>query len=202
MDFEKIKKQVGNLKKIDLKDIDKITDAMETLKIAVEENPKIKEVLNHISEMKNATYQVWTDGACSHNPGAGGWAALIRVKNQRQKKEFQISGGAAQTTNNAMELTAAIEALKKIPQGAEVEIITDSQYLKRGMLEWLDNWEKRGWKKADGKPVLNKELWKELKKQKEQKQIRMLWVKAHSKIAENELCDKLAKAEIQNQQSK
>lgn len=99
--------------------------------------------------------KIFTDGACSGNPGPGGWAAIIVWADRIE----EIGGGEADTTNNRMEMSAAIEALRRVPVDARVEIYTDSQYLKNGITSWMDGWKRRGWQKADGQPVLNKDLW-------------------------------------------
>ena len=102
--------------------------------------------------------KIYTDGSCLKNPGNGGWAAIIIDDG----KKTQIKGSKKNTTNNQMELLAPIEALKKIPKGSEVQIFTDSKYVKSGITEWIHNWKKNGWKTADKQPVKNKELWEEL----------------------------------------
>ena len=120
--------------------------------------------------------KIYTDGSCLENPGNGGWAAIIIDDG----KKTQIKGSKKNTTNNQMELLAPIEALKKIPKGIEVQIFTDSKYVKSGITEWIHNWKKNGWKTADKKPVKNKELWEELDLLANQFEISWNWVKAHS----------------------
>ncbi len=137
--------------------------------------------------MKNKV-QMYTDGACKGNPGPGGWGALL-VFNGIEKG---LSGGEALTTNNRMELTAAIEGLKALSRSCEVELTTDSQYLRKGILEWMDNWKKKGWRTAAGKPVKNDDLWKRLDKLQNKHTINWHWVKGHAGHAGNERADELA----------
>ncbi len=132
--------------------------------------------------------EVFTDGACRGNPGPGGWGALIRF----QGKEKELYGGETTTTNNRMELTAAIEGLKALKQGCAVALTTDSQYVRKGVTEWMDNWKKRGWKTAAKKPVKNVDLWQLLDEQAERHQVAWHWVKGHSGHRENEIADQLA----------
>lgn len=132
--------------------------------------------------------EVFTDGACRGNPGPGGWGALMRF----QGKEKALYGGETSTTNNRMELTAAIEALKALKQGCVVALTTDSQYVRKGITEWMDNWKKRGWKTAAKKPVKNVDLWQQLDEQAGRHQVEWHWVKGHSGHRENEIADQLA----------
>ena len=120
--------------------------------------------------------KIYTDGSCLENPGNGGWAAIIIDDG----KKTQIKGSKKNTTNNQMELLAPIEALKKIPKGSEVQIFTDSKYVKSGITDWIHNWKKNGWKTADKQPVKNKELWEELDLLNSEFEISWNWVKAHS----------------------
>ena len=120
--------------------------------------------------------KIYTDGSCLENPGNGGWAAIIID----DEKKTQIKGSKKNTTNNQMELLAPIEALKKIPKGSQIEIFTDSKYVKSGITEWIHNWKKNGWKTADKQPVKNKELWEELDLLASQFEISWNWVKAVS----------------------
>ena len=120
--------------------------------------------------------KIYTDGSCLINPGNGGWAAIIIVDG----KKTQIKGSKKNTTNNQMELLAPIEALKKIPKGSNVQIFTDSKYVKSGITEWIHNWKKNGWKTSDKQPVKNKELWEELDLLNNEFVISWNWVKAHS----------------------
>ena len=143
-----------------------------------------------MSELKKV--DIFTDGACSGNPGPGGWGAILRYG----KHELELSGGEASTTNNRMELTAVIEALKKLKEKCEVTIYTDSKYVADAFLQgWIWNWMKKGWKKSDGKPVLNPELWKVLIAEIQKHEYKIVWVKGHSGHPENERCDVLATTE-------
>ena len=131
---------------------------------------------------------LYTDGACSGNPGPGGWACLLRY-NDVQK---EISGGENPTTNNRMELTAVIEGLSLLKKPCEVELFTDSKYVLEGTTKWLAGWIQKGWKKADKKPVLNRELWEKLIPLLEKHTITWHWVKGHAGHPENERVDTLA----------
>ena len=133
--------------------------------------------------------KIYTDGSCLENPGNGGWAAIII----NDGKKTQIKGSKKNTTNNQMELLAPIEALKKIPKGSEVEIFTDSKYVKSGITEWIHNWKKNGWKTSDKQPVKNKELWEELDLLANEFEISWNWVKAHSTDKLNNEVDLLAR---------
>lgn len=135
--------------------------------------------------------EIYTDGSCLGNPGAGGWAAILLYK-EHQKK---VSGGKADTTNNQMELTAVIEALKALKKSSEVTIYIDSQYVKNGITEWVKKWKVNGWRTADKKPVKNVELWKDLDDQVSKHQIKWQWVKAHNGNKYNEIVDELARFE-------
>ena len=132
--------------------------------------------------------EIFTDGACRGNPGKGGWGALIRKKD----KEDLIYGGELETTNNIMELTAAIKALEFLEANSNVVLTTDSKYVMQGITEWIGNWKSRNWKTAAKKPVLNKELWQKLDQLTYQHKIKWQWVKGHSGHRENEIADKLA----------
>jgi len=133
--------------------------------------------------------KIYTDGSCLENPGNGGWAAIIID----DEKKTQIKGSKKNTTNNQMELLAPIEALKKIPKGSEVQIFTDSKYVKSGITEWIHNWKKNGWKTADKHPVKNKELWEELDLLNNEFVISWNWVKAHSTDQLNNEVDLIAR---------
>ena len=128
--------------------------------------------------------KIYTDGSCLENPGNGGWAAIIIDDG----KKTQIKGSKKNTTNNQMELLAPIEALKKIPKGSEVQIFTDSKYVKSGITEWIHNWKKNGWKTANKQEVKNKELWTELDLLNNEFEISWNWVKAHSTDELNNDC--------------
>jgi len=132
--------------------------------------------------------EIWTDGACKGNPGPGGWGALLRSGS----KERELFGGARDTTNNRMELLAVIEALGALTRRCTVIVHTDSQYVKQGITEWLRQWERRGWKTADHKPVKNVELWQQLDAQVQRHDVQWRWVKGHSGDPGNERADALA----------
>lgn len=134
------------------------------------------------------TYIIYTDGACSGNPGPGGWGAVI----QRGPDVTELKGGAAQTTNNRMELLAAIEALESLPEGAQVELHTDSTYVKDGITSWISNWKRRGWKTSARKPVKNVELWQRLDAANGRCAVDWRWVKGHAGVWGNERADELA----------
>ena len=134
------------------------------------------------------TVELFTDGACRGNPGPGGWGALLRYKG----KEKELYGGAAQTTNNRMELMAAIEGLRALTEGCSVDLTTDSQYVRKGITEWIENWKLRGWKTAARKPVKNVDLWQALDEQRQRHKVQWHWVKGHSGHRENEIADQLA----------
>ena len=142
-----------------------------------------------MSELKKV--DIFTDGACSGNPGPGGWGAILRYGNH----ELELSGGDKSTTNNRMELTAVIEALKRLKEKCSVTIYTDSKYVADAFLQgWIWNWAKNGWKKSDKKPVLNPELWQTLLTEIRKHDYQIVWVKGHAGHPENERCDKLATA--------
>ena len=134
-------------------------------------------------------YKIYTDGACSGNPGPGGWGAVIFDQDDKQKN---ISGSEKNTTNNRMELLAAIMSLKKIKANSKVVIFTDSTYVKNGITEWMKNWKKNGWKNSSKKPIKNKDLWEKLDKLCEANSVSWKWVKGHSTNEFNNLADELA----------
>ena len=134
--------------------------------------------------------EVWTDGACSGNPGPGGWGAILSYKG----KERELSGGEALTTNNRMELMGAISALETLTRPCTVALHTDSQYLRQGITSWIHGWKKNGWKTADRKPVKNEELWKRLDAALGRHKIEWKWVKGHAGNEMNERADALARA--------
>ena len=140
-------------------------------------------------------YVIYTDGACSGNPGPGGWGAVIL---DERKNEINISGKEKSTTNNRMELLASIMALRKIKEASEIIIHTDSTYLKNGITTWITKWEKNGWKNSKKKPVKNKDLWLTLSRLSKEKKINWRWVKAHAGNKYNELADRLATEAIKN----
>lgn len=132
--------------------------------------------------------EIFSDGACRGNPGPGGWGALLRHKG----REKTLSGAEPQTTNNRMELMAAIRALESLKRPCRVELTTDSQYVRKGITEWLPNWKRRGWKTADRKPVKNAELWRALDEATQRHRITWHWVRGHAGHEGNERADALA----------
>ena len=140
------------------------------------------------------TINVYTDGACSGNPGIGGWGAVILID---KNEPINLNGGSRNTTNNRMELTAAIEALKYFTERSIINLYTDSKYVKEGIESWIVNWKKNGWKTASKKPVKNKELWIKLNNQIERHTIHWQWVKGHAGHKYNEMADDLARKFIE-----
>jgi ribonuclease HI len=142
---------------------------------------------------------LFTDGACTGNPGPGGWAFLARNEEGPEPREFEGSGGERSTTNNRMELLAAIRGLEGIAatfgEGCEVALYSDSQYVTKGLGEWLDGWKRKGWRTTSG-PVKNADLWKQLDEFRCRHRIRPIWVRGHNGHPENERCDQLAVAAI------
>ena len=132
--------------------------------------------------------EIFTDGACRGNPGPGGWGALLRYGDNEKK----IYGGDRLTTNNRMELTAAIEDLASLKETSRVILTTDSQYVRQGITSWMDNWKRRGWKTANKKLVKNVDLWQRLEKEASSHEVEWMWVKGHSGHRENEMADQLA----------
>mgnify|MGYP001814345244 FL=1 len=132
--------------------------------------------------------EVYTDGACRGNPGPGGWGVLLRYG----ETEKEMYGGEAETTNNRMELMAAIQALENLTRECKVVLTTDSEYVRKGITEWMANWKKRGWKTASKQPVKNKDLWQRLDKAATQHQVEWHWVRGHTGHPENERADQLA----------
>ncbi|GAB1265163.1 ribonuclease HI [Aurantivibrio infirmus] len=144
------------------------------------------------------TIELFTDGACRGNPGPGGWGALLRYEG----KEKGLHGGEENTTNNRMELMAAIKGLEAIKESCNVQLTTDSQYVKNGINEWLKNWKKNGWRTANKKPVKNSDLWQALEQQTNRHHVEWHWVRGHTGHRENELADQLANRgidELKNQ---
>ena len=137
--------------------------------------------------------KIYTDGACSGNPGRGGWAAIILDGEKIEK----ISGSKDNTTNNRMELTAVISALKYV-KGKDLEIYTDSKYTKDGIEKWISNWKKNGWKTANKQDVKNKDLWNELDRLNSEKNVQWNWVKGHANNQYNNMADELARSEVEN----
>lgn len=136
--------------------------------------------------------EIFTDGACSGNPGPGGWGALLRFKGT----ERELFGGETDTTNNRMELMAAIEALRALKRSCIVELSTDSTYVRNGITQWLPNWIRKDWRTASGSPVKNKDLWQQLSEQAARHDIEWKWVKGHSGHPENDRADELARRGI------
>ena len=139
--------------------------------------------------MMNEPVQIFTDGACSGNPGPGGWGAVLRFDG----KEKELKGGEPVTTNNRMELMAAISALETLKRDCSVDMFTDSNYLKDGITKWIHSWRRNGWRTAEKKPVKNAELWQRLDAALGRHQIRWHWVRGHAGHAENERADALAR---------
>ncbi len=138
--------------------------------------------------------ELFTDGACSGNPGPGGWGAILRFKGV----EKELSGGEEKTTNNRMELTAVIEGLSKLKEPCRVRLVTDSKYVADGLGKgWAAGWKKNGWRKADKKPALNADLWEKLLTLNDIHTVEIAWIKGHAGHPENERCDKLAVGEYQ-----
>ena len=136
----------------------------------------------------------YTDGACSGNPGPGGWGVLMRaVEGQKVVKQKELSGGEPATTNNRMELLAAISALEALTQSSTITVVTDSNYVKNGITSWIHGWKKNGWKNAAKKPVKNAELWQRLDAVSKTHKVTWKWVKGHAGHPENERADELAR---------
>ena len=142
--------------------------------------------------MTNDTVEIFTDGACRGNPGPGGWGLLLRYKG----KEKQLKGAEKETTNNRMELMAAIMGLESLTRNAKVILTTDSTYVKNGINQWIHNWKKNGWKTAAKKPVKNVDLWQRLDQAIVEHDVSWAWVKGHSGHRENEIADQLANEAI------
>jgi ribonuclease HI len=136
--------------------------------------------------------ELFTDGACSGNPGPGGWGVLLRFKGT----EKELCGGELDTTNNRMELMAAIQGLRALSRPCRVKIHTDSKYVLQGITEWLEGWKAKGWKTANRKPVKNQDLWQELDQEIARHDIEWIWVKGHAGHIENERADELARSGI------
>ncbi len=144
--------------------------------------------------MMSPRVEIFTDGACSGNPGIGGWGVILRYKD----KEKELSGGELHTTNNRMELTAVIEALKALKTKCNITLYTDSKYVMSGITEWLENWKQNGWKTSNKRgAVKNIDLWQSLDQLVSAHEIRWVWVKGHAGHIENERVDTLARAEVE-----
>jgi ribonuclease HI len=136
--------------------------------------------------------EIFSDGACSGNPGPGGWGTILRYGGH----EKELSGFDPETTNNRMELTGAIAGLAALTRSCRVHLTTDSEYVKKGMTEWVEGWVKRGWKNSQKKPVANRDLWEQLLELTDKHQVEWHWVRGHAGHDENERCDALARAAI------
>ncbi|HYP07093.1 MAG TPA: ribonuclease HI [Bryobacteraceae bacterium] len=141
--------------------------------------------------------QLITDGACIGNPGPGGWACILRYGDKKK----ELFGSERQTTNNRMELTAAVKGLTALREACDVEIVTDSQYVKNGITKWVANWKRNGWRTADKKPVLNQDLWEELDRQNARHNTVWSWTKGHADHEDNNRCDELATSAARSQTS-
>ena len=144
--------------------------------------------------MSSERVEIFTDGACSGNPGPGGWGALLRFRGNVRS----ISGAEPKTTNNRMELTAALRALESLTKDCDVDLTTDSQYLKRGIEEWMANWKRKGWRTSGGDAVANRDLWEALDVMVKRHRVNFHWVRGHSGHAENEAVDALARDAIRD----
>jgi ribonuclease HI len=145
-----------------------------------------------MSEKKETTVEIFADGACSGNPGIGGYGSILRYS----KEVKEISGCALHTTNNRMELTAVIEAIRQISRPCKITVVTDSNYVIKGITEWMPGWIKRNWMNSKKKPVLNRDLWEMLLELSEPHEIEWAWIRGHSGHKENERCDELARKAI------
>lgn len=144
------------------------------------------------SNLQDKKIEIFTDGACSGNPGPGGWGAILRMGTNTR----ELSGFDANTTNNRMELMAAIMALEALKRPCNVNLTTDSQYVKNGITQWIFGWKKKNWRKADNKPVINADLWQRLDAAASAHKIQWHWVRGHTGHIENERCDELARLAI------
>lgn len=140
----------------------------------------------------DGTILIWSDGACTGNPGPGGWGTVILSSGEY----LEFSGYSPHSTNNIMEMTAALEGIKQTPEGAEIVLTTDSQYVLKGITQWIKGWKKKGWKKANGEAVMNQELWRNLDAECQIRNIKWEWVRGHTGHPQNERCDELARQAI------
>jgi len=147
-----------------------------------------------MSDSADEIVDIFTDGACSGNPGPGGWGAILRI----QGREKELYGGEPDTTNNRMELTAVIEALKALKRPVKARVHTDSQYVQKGISEWIHAWKRRGWRTAGKQAVKNEDLWRILDQEAAQHRVEWLWVRGHAGHAENERADALARRGIES----
>ena len=145
-----------------------------------------------VAESNDQIVEIFCDGACSGNPGPGGYGAILRFGGRVR----ELSGGARDTTNNRMEMTAAIEALRQLKRPCRVLITTDSQYLVKGMTEWIEGWQRKGWRNSKKEPVVNKDLWELLLALTKSHSVQWKWVRGHAGHFENERCDQLAREGI------
>ena len=148
-----------------------------------------------MSENDKPHVVIYTDGACSGNPGPGGWAALLRYG----RHEKLLTGAASRTTNNRMELRAAVEALRALKRPCKVDVYTDSQYLRQGITEWLPQWQARGWRTASKKPVKNQDLWRALVEEVKKHEVTWHWVEGHAGNPDNERVDRAARKALREQ---
>jgi ribonuclease HI len=146
----------------------------------------------NVADNADQIVEIFCDGACSGNPGPGGYGAILRYGGRIK----ELSGGARETTNNRMEMTAAIEALRQLTRPCQVVITTDSQYLVKGMTEWIAGWQRKGWRTSKKEPVINKDLWELLLTLTKSHTVQWKWVKGHAGHVENERCDQLAREGI------
>ncbi|MBU2514438.1 ribonuclease HI [bacterium] len=160
------------------------------LKTILEITPEQETI--QLNSSPGSVIRIWSDGACTGNPGPGGWGTIIIVDGNIQ----ELSGRSQRTTNNIMEMTGALEGIKRTPEGSSIILTSDSQYLVKGMTQWLKNWKKKGWKKADGNEVLNRDLWMKLDQESQKRNIQWIWIKGHAGHPENERCDELARKAI------
>jgi len=147
------------------------------------------------SSAANRSVELFTDGACSGNPGPGGWAYILR--HTATGKERDGSGGESKTTNNRMELLSVINGLKQLDDGCTIDLYSDSQYVINGLNEWMNDWKARGWRTAGKKPVKNVELWKQLDDLRARHTLRSHWIRGHNEHPENERCDRMAVAQVE-----
>lgn len=147
--------------------------------------------MDRVAPARNGVVEIYTDGGCEPNPGIGGWGAVLLYNEHRK----ELSGGERKSTNNRMELTAAISALEALKRPSQIRLFTDSEYLMKGITEWMPGWKKRNWKRKGGE-LVNVDLWRRLDALNERHDISWRWVRGHTGVAENERCDELAAAEI------
>ncbi|MDH5560675.1 MAG: ribonuclease HI [Deltaproteobacteria bacterium] len=171
-----------------------IEDQIDQISDQILRPAQIEEAPKPLASNNQDVIEIWSDGACFGNPGPGGWACVIKTG----EETFEYSGFLDKTTNNIMEMTAALEGIKKTAPGSKLNLTSDSQYLIKGMTSWIHQWKKKNWKKADGSDVLNQAVWKELDKESRERKIKWIWTKGHADDPLNERCDQLAKEAIQD----